>query len=1041
MAETIHRRYIQIDEDTIVGYNYIKKKFYITNKETTTYRNTAEQTVVVLNVLGVKTPEGTKYTAKKLKEEIYDYPETLEKIYCTLEDTGSYIRTLQFNDWVGYPLEIDCEKKNIFIRNTDILYSLELNESPKSRVARFCSFYSETLGMDIPNKTMFNVYQLLVQQYNEPYFYNVLSNQSVEDAFSYTGNFQMTNFANLSDITCEGAKNPNNKFNNDYLINLESVDTANYQVNFQKGNYINPDDVKILVGDKILIQGATQEIEGTEYTTDGEYTISKLINSSLGDKNWCGLTYKDNVNSTDKFVALSADGYITQSEDGNTWSTPLEIPELRGQEWIAIAYGNDKLMVLSKFGYTNTCDGTGKWGESSPIEALQGQEWTALMYNPGSREFIALSYYGFFSVYDEGESAWTAPKLMWGKIERNSKGEITGPSTYLQMSDDQKQGWTSIIPYSQDKLMAMNNLGYYCTATNNSPPIFGFPKVISNKSDSWSCLTCKDSNVMAISSDGYFTTGYPLDGVDDFRWDTYQDDNLGRNNWSSLIYNDSKLYALSLSGYLSVNEDGKWSEADTKSDNNIVGVQVEEPLYFDYQYPYPTCYAQSALCPLISMERNANVIRVLKSDFSENVIVGDIIHVTGTEQEISQEIVSCDGAYTITDISTQVRQISNSVISMGSVTEEINNESVTRNQITISTKSTELKEGNVVEVTGTNSTNDKKYTIKTIVPGEESTVLEVEESIPYLYGYSYSTDKLVEVSFSHTEVTNTMELPASFNVIINQGDLIQVRLSEDDSSTTYTVLKVIHYASGERLLSLDGAVTTASQQSVYLSITSMNNVTVTYTEDLYYNIYVEENVPTDFISSSEHQGKFYKEVFVGNIVKISSFIDSQSRIYLDSIADNIKLENESTLYIYIQEQKYTSQVSSAETAKYNQILIKKPKDSFTPYISQMPVRASVSLLTPKGDILLNITSEHEALEDIVPLGNFMLDNFEQCQEYIKTLKDLDNKTIKEKSYIPTLGEDINKKMYTILNKGDIFEYPNIDVDIVFKGLYSTEYTN
>lgn len=1009
------RRYIQIDNDTVVGYNYLKDKFYVTNKETTTYRNTAEQTVVVLNVLGI-----TDYTAESLKEEIYNNYETLEKVYYTLEDGGAYIRTLQFNDWIGYPLEVDFEKNNIFIKNTEILFSLELNESYEGRVERFRSYYLETLGLDIDYNDMVNAYKILANQYNKPYFYNELSGESGSTTYKYTGSFSMSNFNNLSAVTCEGIKNPNGLFSTQYLVNLESIDSANYVVNFQKP--INPENFKDLLTDsKIVVQGTSQDVEDVEYNSDGTYTITELINSSLGDKTWSSLAYGDN-----KLVALSSDGFISVSVDkGETWSVPQQVKELGDKEWVGLAYGNDRFIAISRFGHTSESNDGTSWDESTFIENLSDQEWTDITYISSTEKFMALSYYGFYSIYSyssqEQRWVWAEPQLI-----------------HENMPEEERKGWVSLTYFSHnsdDSLIAINNSGYYATASANAFISFIIEsKPISKDSNSWTCVAYGNGEVIALSSEGYTATGIIKESS--FVWDAYQSDSLGKNKWSSVAYCEDEEYhkfvALSSTGYLSSNESTSWTKATTKSDNNVVGLQVSEPLLYDYQYPYPTCYVQSISCLIESMEREGNIIKILKENFPQNLLVGDTIHVQGAVSGIEPEIVSCDGTYTVNDISTQVKQISDSVINMGY--------SDDKNIIEINSTSTELKVADVITVKGTNTSSDKSYTINEILTGEGNVQLVVEESIPYFYGYSYSTDQPIEhVEFIHTEVTNAIKLPASFNAVINEGDIISISTTNGNNpADDYTVLKVIQYTSGERLLQLDGTVTANPDRDITLSITSMATVTLSYSETLYYNIYVEEDIPTNFISSENHQAKFYKEVLVGNITRINSVSRNQSRIYFDSISSSVKLTEGNILYIYISGQKYVSKIANDDTLAYNQVLIGTEEDN-VPYISQMPNRASVSLQIPREDTLLTITEEHDYLNDVLPLGNFMVDSFEQCQAYIKSLAALDETTSKKTSHIPDLPSTINDKMFQELSKGDILNIE--DLDVTFKGLYNEVYSS
>lgn len=279
MAEIVNNRYIKINDDTLVGYDYPNQKFFVTNKGTTTTRNTAEQIIAVLEALGITQieidSETINLTPEYLDETIKNTIETLgTPITCTLEDNGSYIRTLQFNDWIDYPLTVDCEKGNIYIKNTNIVYPLDLDESPDTRVARFCSYYLETLGLEIETEVMLQAYNLLANQYNEPSFYNLLSKDSVTNNLSYTETFRMNNYKDTSAITCEGTRNPNGETVNKELSPTLSIDNVNSVIYLEspveKDKFLSP-------GFKVAVEGASYEEDGTTYSADGTYTINQLL--------------------------------------------------------------------------------------------------------------------------------------------------------------------------------------------------------------------------------------------------------------------------------------------------------------------------------------------------------------------------------------------------------------------------------------------------------------------------------------------------------------------------------------------------------------------------------------------------------------------------------------------------------------------------------------------------------------------------------------------------------------------------------------------
>lgn len=279
MTEIINNRYVKIDDDTLVGYDYPNQKFFVTNKGTTTTRNTAEQIVAVLKALGITQieidSETINLTPEYLDKTIKNTIETLgTPIMCTIEDSGSYIKTLQFNEWIDYPLAVDCEKGNIYIKNTSIVCPLDLNESPDARVTRFCSFYLETLGLEIETEVMLKAYNLLADQYLNPSFYNLLSKDNVTNNLFYTGTFRMNNYTDVSAITCEGTGNPNGETVNKEIGNTLSIDNVNSVIYLEspveKDKFLSP-------GFKVAVEGASYEEDGTTYSADGTYIINQLL--------------------------------------------------------------------------------------------------------------------------------------------------------------------------------------------------------------------------------------------------------------------------------------------------------------------------------------------------------------------------------------------------------------------------------------------------------------------------------------------------------------------------------------------------------------------------------------------------------------------------------------------------------------------------------------------------------------------------------------------------------------------------------------------
>ena len=270
-------RYIDIDQDTRVGYNYIKQQYYVRNKEYYTYRNTVEEIIQVLNAIDVDTTteEVNINTLSALKTAI----EYLHTVSYTLQDTGAYIHTLQFNDFDQYPLTIDCEKAKLYIMNSTVIYDLTLNESPRNvRIPRILAFYKDTLGLQISTEDMRYFYSLLVSYYY-PTCYNQITSNTDTNEYFYNNKFIFSNYSNTSDITYQCTYNPNNNAENTTVGYVISTDTSTNRIELSAP--ITMEDLHNYT--KVIIKGATTYTEETDttYSADGEYTITDMGTNTL----------------------------------------------------------------------------------------------------------------------------------------------------------------------------------------------------------------------------------------------------------------------------------------------------------------------------------------------------------------------------------------------------------------------------------------------------------------------------------------------------------------------------------------------------------------------------------------------------------------------------------------------------------------------------------------------------------------------------------------------------------------------------------------
>lgn len=326
-------RYINLKEGNkkaVLGFNFIKQQYYVINNskkvyETLVYRKEVDDALQVLLTIGItriKTGEGTYIDivdgeptpvelvdhevvyVPHINPEAIQYVENLiylpyetldeDTIWYTIEDDGSYIRTIQFNDWKDYPLEVDCEKGNIFIKNTNILYSLDVDENDKVRIQRFMAYYKDSLGLDLtytpknnndttdPYAYINAAYWLLANQYLNPHFYNKIEkNEETQDIY-YGSIAGMANFNGSSPVVCHCIRDPHDGEPLEVPMGqIININDSNGTLTLQEG--ISQEDIKkygIRIGSKISIQGSTYEEDGVEYSADGTYTISNIDSNS-----------------------------------------------------------------------------------------------------------------------------------------------------------------------------------------------------------------------------------------------------------------------------------------------------------------------------------------------------------------------------------------------------------------------------------------------------------------------------------------------------------------------------------------------------------------------------------------------------------------------------------------------------------------------------------------------------------------------------------------------------------------------------------------
>jgi hypothetical protein len=265
-------RVINIDEDTSIGYDFQKSAFVITNKNTTTDRKDIQN---ALNVLNIVAPDNT-ITADDLtalKENL----ETLKAVYYTWEDTGSYIKTIQFNDYDKYPLCLSAEKSKIYIMNSTIIFDLTLNEGRRERIFQIQAFYRDTLGLYLATTDIQIFYMLLVQYYN-PKCYNVIevkNTEGTEDySLTYNNTLKLSNYRGNSPATYSCTLNPYNQYNYNTIGEISNIED-------NKITLTNLVPTIVQEGTTINLSNTVTSVPPAYYSSDGTYIVQSVDTNKI----------------------------------------------------------------------------------------------------------------------------------------------------------------------------------------------------------------------------------------------------------------------------------------------------------------------------------------------------------------------------------------------------------------------------------------------------------------------------------------------------------------------------------------------------------------------------------------------------------------------------------------------------------------------------------------------------------------------------------------------------------------------------------------
>ena len=259
-------RVIEIDDDTLIGYDFENTLYFITNKKTTTTRVTKEEAKQVLDIVA---PSNT-ITLEQL-QLLHDNYETLQNLYYTYEDTGKYIHTIQLNSYNTHPLTLDLTRAKLYIMNSDLIFDLTLNESVNYRVPYLIDYYKNKLGLLLTTEQMTVLYNFLVYYYNPNFYIEFQPRVSLDTTLYYSNIIKLQNPNNESPVTYKLTYNPTEQYTGQSIANIVYINQNNNTIQLTEAI---PEQLQI--EDQIIVKGTVTKLDEADYTDDGTYTIQAL---------------------------------------------------------------------------------------------------------------------------------------------------------------------------------------------------------------------------------------------------------------------------------------------------------------------------------------------------------------------------------------------------------------------------------------------------------------------------------------------------------------------------------------------------------------------------------------------------------------------------------------------------------------------------------------------------------------------------------------------------------------------------------------------
>ena len=306
---TVHT--IEEDNTITIGYNYKEKKYYITNKGYTTERTYADDVLETIraiapNITHISSPllsididhdvEDTELLSyiRRLSTTYETFIPDVTPIYYTWSDTGSYIASIQFSTYFEDSLILNAEKSKLYIYNSNVMFDLTLNENDDIRADYIREYYYNTVGVDLPFNFVGCLYNTLLSYYNpfkynnsnrtisnwnglpadKPFPYVVINAEStgtdnIEDIM-YSNIYALANFTTQAPLEYMCAENPNNTTVTYKLLNnIASLEGSIITLT-------NSPSEELHEGMTISLSHASTNIDGSTYSSDGNYTITEI---------------------------------------------------------------------------------------------------------------------------------------------------------------------------------------------------------------------------------------------------------------------------------------------------------------------------------------------------------------------------------------------------------------------------------------------------------------------------------------------------------------------------------------------------------------------------------------------------------------------------------------------------------------------------------------------------------------------------------------------------------------------------------------------